>query len=94
MVAAGNVVPLLAQGTEARVVAALAAALASRRLLVAGFGLDVDHLPLTFAPVDLASYDRWCAAAGLVPVRRLATWDGVAYHDGVGYAVSVHRRAR
>ena len=91
VVAAGNVVPLLAGGTEARVVTALTRLLHRGGLLVAGFGLDVAHLPLDFAPVDLTSYDRWCAAAGLVPVHRFATWDGDPYDEG-GYAVSVHRR--
>lgn len=92
VVAAGNVIPLLAEGTHARVVANLAAALSPGGLLVAGFGLDAAHLPLAFAPVDLAGYDAWCTAAGLVIDRRLATWDGDGY-DGGGYAVSVHRAA-
>jgi SAM-dependent methyltransferase len=90
-VAAGNVVPLLSEGTERGVVRQLAALLRPRGLLVAGFGLDVAHLPLDFAPVDLPSYDRWCADAGLVLVHRFATWDGEPYDDG-GYAVSIHRR--
>jgi SAM-dependent methyltransferase len=91
VVAAGNVIPLLAAGSEAGVVTTLARLLHRGGLLVAGFGLDVAHLPLDFAPVDLPSYDGWCAAAGLVPVHRFATWDGQPYGDG-GYAVSVHRR--
>ena len=91
VVAAGNVIPLLAAGTEAEVVRRLAAPLGSGGLLVAGFGLDAAHLPLTEPPVDLPSYDRWCDVAGLELVQRLATWDGDPY-DGGGYAVSVHRR--
>jgi len=91
VVAAGNVIPLLAEGTEERVVAALAASLLPGGVLVAGFGLDADHLPLTFAPVDLPSYDSWCTAAGLALEQRLATWSGAPYDDG-GYAVNVHRR--
>jgi SAM-dependent methyltransferase len=90
VVAAGNVVPLLAGGTEARVVAGLAKLLRPSAPLVAGFGLDASHLPLDFAPVDLASYDAWCGAAGLELQARLATWDGQPY-DGGGYAVSIHR---
>ncbi len=91
VVAAGNVIPLLAEGSEPRAVANLAALLRPEGTLVAGFGLHPDHLPLAFAPVDLPSYDAWCAAAGLDLHARLATWDGARY-DGGGYAVSLHRR--
>ncbi|MDP9841798.1 class I SAM-dependent methyltransferase [Streptosporangium lutulentum] len=91
VVAAGNVIPLLAPETEARAVAGLAALLRPGGLLVSGFGLDAAHLPLASATVALADYDAWCRASGLALERRLATWDGAAY-DGGGYAVSVHRR--
>lgn len=91
VVAAGNVIPLVAPGTEATVVAALARHLAPEGLLVAGFGLDAAHLPLDDAPVDLPSYDAWCVQAGLRLHERFATWDGAAY-DGGGYAVSIHVR--
>jgi SAM-dependent methyltransferase len=91
VVAAGNVVPLVAEGTEAQTVARLAAHVAAGGLLVAGFGLDREHLTSAATTLDLADYDSWCAAAGLVLERRLATWDGEPY-DGGGYAVSVHRR--
>jgi SAM-dependent methyltransferase len=89
VVAAGNVLPLLTPGTEATVVERLTAALSPGGLLVAGFGLDAAHLP---APptLTLTEYDAHCAAAGLAPVARFATWDGAPY-DGGGYAVSVHR---
>lgn len=90
VVAAGNVIPLVASGSEPRVVAALARHLVPGGLLVAGFGLDAEHLPLDHAPVDLDGYDGWCAAAGLRLQDRFATWDGDRY-DGGGYAVSVHR---
>ena len=92
VVAAGNVIPLVAAGTEAVVVAGLAALLAPGGLLVAGFGLHPDYLPIPEAPVSLAGYDAMCDAAGLVLEQRFATWSGDAY-DGGGYAVSVHRRA-
>ena len=91
VVAAGNVIPLLAPGTEERTVAGLAGLLRPGGLLVSGFGLDAAHLPLASATVTLADYDAWCRAAGLTPRRRLATWDGAPY-DGGGYAVSVHAR--
>ena len=92
IVAAGNVIPLVAAGTEAAVVAALAALLAPGGLLVAGFGLHPDYLPIPEAPVSLAGYDAMCSVAGLVLEQRFATWAGDPY-DGGGYAVSVHRRA-
>ena len=92
VVAAGNVVPLLAAGTEAVVLRELAGRLMPGGLLVAGFGLDAAHLPLPAAPFGLAEYDGWCAASGLQLVDRFATWDRAPYDDG-GYAVSVHRRA-
>jgi SAM-dependent methyltransferase len=92
VVAAGNVIPLVAAGTEPAVVRALAGYLAPGGLLVAGFGLDAAHLPLPAAPFGLAEYDEWCAAAGLVLDQRRSTWDGMPW-DGGGYAVSLHRRA-
>ncbi len=96
VVAAGNVIPLLAPGTEPRVITALADRLAPGGLLIAGFGLDRAHLPLPDAPFRLADYDQWCTKAGLVLDRRHATWDGAtsdsAAYDGGGYAVSIHRR--
>ncbi|WP_369201103.1 class I SAM-dependent methyltransferase [Streptomyces sp. PU-14G] len=90
VVAAGNIFPLLAAGTEATVVERLAAALRPGGLLVAGFGLDAAHLPVP-PSITLPKYDGYCAAAGLALVDRFATWDADPY-DGGGYAVSVHRR--
>jgi SAM-dependent methyltransferase len=91
VVAAGNVMPLLAPDTEAHVIAGLAARLRPGGVLVAGFGLDPAHLPLAAAPFGLTEYDGWCAAAGLALEHRFATWDTQRYDDGP-YAVSVHRR--
>ncbi|PJM97720.1 class I SAM-dependent methyltransferase [Streptomyces sp. CB01373] len=90
VVAAGNILPLLAAGTEAAVVGRLAAVLRPGGLLVAGFGLDEAHLPVP-PGITLAEYDDCCAAAGLTLVDRFATWDADPYEGG-GYAVSVHRR--
>ena len=92
VVAAGNVVPLVAAGSEVHVVARFAAHLAGDGLLVAGFGLDRAHLPGAAGLVTLTDYDDWCAGAGLTLERRFATWAGEEY-DGGGYAVSIHRRA-
>ncbi|GAA0944557.1 class I SAM-dependent methyltransferase [Nonomuraea longicatena] len=90
VVAAGNVIPLLAEGTEPRIMANLAAAAKPGGLVVTGFGLDAAHLPV--APTfTLAEYDRWCAAAGLTLERRYSTWDTRPFADD-GYAVSLHRR--
>ncbi|HEX4429878.1 MAG TPA: class I SAM-dependent methyltransferase [Frankiaceae bacterium] len=90
IVAAGNIMPLLAEGTGPAVAANLAALLVPGGVLVAGFGLDAAHLPIPEPTVDLPGYDGWCTAAGLVLERRLASWDGAPYEGG-GYAVSIHR---
>ncbi|MET9359035.1 class I SAM-dependent methyltransferase [Streptomyces sp. NPDC006617] len=90
VVAAGNVFPLLAPGTEGAVAAALARALRPDGLLVAGFGLDREHLPVP-PSLTLTEYDDHCTTAGLTLTDRFATWDADPY-DGGGYAVSVHRR--
>ncbi len=90
VVAAGNIFPLLAAGTELAVVTRLAATLRPGGLMVAGFGLDEAHLPVP-PSITLAEYDAYCAAAGLTFVDRFATWDASPYNDD-GYAVSVHRR--
>ncbi|MFI8875457.1 class I SAM-dependent methyltransferase [Streptomyces sp. NPDC055243] len=92
VVAAGNIFPLLAAGTEAAAISRLAAALRPGGLMVAGFGLDRAHLPVPPA-ITLPEYDAYCAAAGLTFVDRFATWDAHPYEGG-GYAVSVHRAHR
>jgi SAM-dependent methyltransferase len=91
VVMAGNVMPLVAAGSEPAVLAALARHLRPEGLLVAGFGLDVAHLPLDEVPFGLPEYDAWCSAAGLVLQDRYADWDANPF-DGGGYAVSTHRR--
>ncbi|WP_371573101.1 class I SAM-dependent methyltransferase [Streptomyces sp. NBC_01314] len=90
--AAGNVIPLLAPGTEAAVVRQLAAVLRPGGLLVTGMGLDAAHLPLSEPPLTLTEFDHWCAQAGLTLRQRYATWSGDPYYQGCGYAVSVHSR--
>ena len=87
VVAAGNVMILLAPGTEAGVIAGLAR---RTRVLVAGFALAAPHLPIPEAPFDLARYDAWCADAGLVLQDRWSTWSRDPWEPGGGYAVSVH----
>lgn len=96
VVAAGNLWPLLTPGTHARVVAGLAAHLRPGGLLVAGFGLDADHVPFTMPPgvafPTLTGWDDATTAAGLVLVDRTDDWEGTIPYTGGGYAVSVHAR--
>jgi len=82
-VLAGNVMIFVAPGTEPAVLAGLAGRIRPGGLLVAGFQVRADRLPL-------ADYDRLAAAAGFALVARWATWDREAYTGG-DYAVSVHR---
>jgi SAM-dependent methyltransferase len=91
VVAAGNVIPLLAAGTHGAAIANLAAALRPDGVLVTGFGLDVAHLPIDDVPIDLVAYDALCANAGLTLVERWGTWDGDPFRND-GYAVNVHQR--
>jgi SAM-dependent methyltransferase len=93
VVCAGNVIPLVAAGSEPAVLTALASAVAADGRLVTGFGLDPAHLPLPEAPFGLAQYDAWCAAAGLSLRERFSTWDGDPFDETQGYAVSVHTRS-
>ncbi len=82
--APGNVVVYLTPGTEADVVAVMAAALRPGGLLVAGFAAD--------RHVGAADYDGWCHAAGLTTVHLWSTWDGAPVAAGSEYLVGVHRR--
>lgn len=90
VVMAGNVVPLLAEGTVGRSVAALAALLRPGGLLVAGFGLDPAHLPPRCPVTPLEDYDEAARSAGLSLQARYSTWDGAPFDPAEGYAVSVH----
>lgn len=93
VVAVGNILPLVAEGTEAAVLSHLAAHVKDGGVLVTGYGLDRAHLPDRAGLVPLADLDAWCTDAGLHLETRLATWDGEPY-DGGGYAVSIHRMTR
>ena len=90
-VAAGNVIPLLAEGTLERAVLALAATLRPGGLLAAGFGLDSAHLPGRCPVTTLEAYDLACGMAGLELMARHETWQGTTFSEDGGYAVSVHR---
>ncbi|MEP7035591.1 MAG: class I SAM-dependent methyltransferase [Actinomycetota bacterium] len=91
-VCAGNVIPLLAEDTLESTVAALTGTLRPGGLLVTGFGLDSAHLPGNCPVTPLASYDHACSEAGMEQLVRYSTWQGTAFADEGGYAVSVHRR--
>lgn len=89
---AGNVVPLLAPGTLVATVTGLAVLLRPGGLLVAGFGLDREHLPPGCPVTPLEEYDVAATGAGLVSVDRLGTWQATEYDPQQGYVVAVHRR--
>ena len=83
VVAAGNVVVFLAEGTELQVLQRLGSWLLPGGLLVSGWRTD------RLAPAD---YDAWCAFAGLEPVVRHSTWDGEPWREDADWCVAVHRR--
>lgn len=84
IVLAGNVMIFLNPGSEERVLRGLCEHLAPGALLVSGFQLQPDRLPLK-------EYDRLAEAVGLERRARWATWDREPFSEG-DYAVSVHRR--
>ncbi len=84
-VAAGNVMIFLERGTEAAVMANIAAHLRPGGVLVAGFQLSDGYLALHV-------YDALAERNGLELDARYSTWEGAPF-DGGDYAVSVHRLA-
>jgi SAM-dependent methyltransferase len=94
VIAAGNVIPLLAPGTLTATMRRLTSALSQNGLLVTGFGLDAAHLPAGCPVTQLSDYDQAAHAAGLRLLQRFATWDAIPYPEsGQGtYCVTVHRR--
>jgi SAM-dependent methyltransferase len=83
VVMAGNVMIFVEPGTEAQVVARMAAHLVPGGRLIAGFQLG--------ETLGLETYDSAAAEAGLVLEARYATWDGDPFTPDTRYAVSVHR---
>ena len=83
VVMAGNVMIFVEPGTEAQVVARMAAHLVAGGRLVAGFQLGQN--------LGLDQYDEAAAAVGLALEARFATWDGDPFTPDARYAVSVHR---
>jgi hypothetical protein len=84
-VLAGNVLPFVAPGTEARVLGRVAAHVRPDGGVVAGFGTDRGYA--------LADFDAQCAASGLVLEHRFATWDLRPWVPDAPFAVTVLRRA-
>ena len=98
VVLAGNVIPLLAPGTVRRSVRAVSGLLRPGGIVVAGFGLDAEHLPPGCPVTPLEEYDDACTRSGLARVEYFSTWARepfveVAGDKGAGYVVSVHRSA-
>lgn len=90
VVMAGNVVPLLAEGTLPRAMSSIASLLRPGGVVVAGFGLDPAHLPPRCPVTPIGEYDEACRAAGLSLRARYSTWDAAPFDEAEGYAVSVH----
>jgi SAM-dependent methyltransferase len=86
IVMAGNVMIFVEPGTEAQVVARMAAHLTPGGRLIAGFQLG--------QTLDLDTYDGAATAAGLTLEDRFSTWDGDPFVAGGRYAVSVHLAPR
>lgn len=91
VVMAGNVVPYLAEGTLAHVLAELARVTKRGGFVVAGFGLHPGELPAGVPVTPLADYDAAAVAAGLELAERYAGWGREPFGDDAPYAVSVHR---
>jgi SAM-dependent methyltransferase len=85
-VCAGNVMPYVAPGSEATVLARITAHLRDDAPLVVGFGLDRGY--------SLLDFDAHSAAAGLVLEHRFATWDLRPWQGDASFAVTVLRRPR
>ncbi len=81
---AGNVMIFVAPGTEAQVIANMAAHLESNGVIIAGFQLD--------RGLQVEEYNRHAKAAGLTPVEHWSTWEGDPATEHDDYAVLIHRR--
>lgn len=84
VVAAGNVVVFLAEGTEQQVLQRLAAHLLPGGLLVSGWRTD---------RMTKQAYDGLAGGAGLEPVQRWSTWDADPWRDDADWCVAVDRRS-
>jgi SAM-dependent methyltransferase len=84
VVAAGNVMLFVGEGTECRVLGRLAGVLRPGGRVVLGFR--------TGAAYTHDDLDRDAAVVGLTREHRFATWQLDAWHQGADWAVSVYRR--
>jgi SAM-dependent methyltransferase len=82
---AGNVLVVVAAGTEAAIVANMAQHLVPGGLLIAGFRTDREYF-------TMADYDAATAAVGLSLIERWATWECASWTVHAPFAVSVHQR--
>jgi 2-polyprenyl-3-methyl-5-hydroxy-6-metoxy-1,4-benzoquinol methylase len=80
---AGNVMVFVATGTEADVLARVAAHVRPDGVLLIGFDLDLHY--------TLAAFDADLEAAGLRVEQRFATWDLRPLPDDPDYAVTIAR---
>ncbi|MGI8948256.1 MAG: class I SAM-dependent methyltransferase [Ornithinimicrobium sp.] len=87
VLAAGNLLPLLAQGSLPDAVRSLTALLEPGGLLLAGYGLDSEHLPGGCPVTPLDAIERAYADAGLSLRARWGTWEGGPFTGE--YAVDV-----
>lgn len=86
---AGNVVPLLEDGTLSSTCRALAAHCAPGGVVVCGFGLDAAHLPAGCPVTPLPAFLSAAGDAGLAEVERFGGWDREPWSEAGGYVVSV-----
>ena len=84
VVMAGNVVLFTGATPVEAVVGGAARHVAPDGRLLAGFSLG--------RGVEVEAVDRACAAGGLVPAERWATWDRDPWPGDGSYVVTVHRR--
>ncbi len=89
VVVAGNVVPLLEEGTLEVACTRLAAHVAPGGSLVCGFGTDPDHLPDGCPVTGLDTFLAAAVGAGLVERERWGTWTRDAWRADDGYVVAV-----
>lgn len=86
---AGNVIPLLEDGTLEATCHRLAAHVKPGGLVACGFGIDADHLPVGCPVTSLDSFTAAASAAGLEERARFGTWGGEPWVVADGYVIVV-----